>query len=317
VLLILVVLLVHSCQVSQRNSALKSYTNNVSSLVQQSNQMGRSFFSLLAGAGGSNVAGLQNSLDQARVTADSLLHKARNLSVPDEMKGAQTNLLLTLQMRRDAIAEVANEIQPALGTSTSKDAVSAIAAQMARLYASDVVYKDYTTPKIAAALHAAGIGVGGTGGEPIDNGQFVADLGWLNPTFVAARLGARVASGSGKASPGLHGHSLDSVSVAGTTLQTGSTNTIPASPPATFTLHFTNSGQNNETNVVLKVAVSGTSVHGQTVVPQTVAGQSTSGQVTLDSAPPPGNYTVKATVEPVPGEKNTANNTLSFPVTFQ
>ena len=35
------------------------------------------------------------------------------------------------------------------------------------------------------------------------------------------------------------------------------------------------------------------------------------------SSPPAGSYTVTATVEPVPGEKNTANNTLTFPVTFQ
>jgi len=39
--------------------------------------------------------------------------------------------------------------------------------------------------------------------------------------------------------------------------------------------------------------------------------------VTLKTAPPAGSYTVVATVEQVPGEKNLTNNTLSFPVTFQ
>jgi hypothetical protein len=263
------------------------------------------------------VSNLQKSIDEARVTADSQLSKTKNLDVPDEMKDAQRNLLLALQMRRDAIANIATEIQPALGTSTSKDAVNAIAAQMARAYASDVVYKDYTTPLIAKALHSAGIEVGGANGETIESGQFVTDLGWLTPTFVANKLGAKSPTQNNKPAPGLHGHTLNSVNVGSNTLSTSVANTVTASPPPTFTLHFTNGGQNTETNVVCKVAVTGTSVSGQTTVPKTTAGQSTTCNVTLKSAPPTGSQTVTATVEPVPGEKNTANNTQSFQVSFQ
>lgn len=317
VALILIVLGVHSCQVSARNSSLKDYTNSASSLIQQSNQTGKGFFSLLSTAAAGNVSGLQNSINQVRASAAAQLKDAHSLSVPDEMKRAQTNLLLTLQMRSDAISNIATEFQPALGTATSKDAINAIAAQMARLYASDVVYKDYTTPLIASALHSAGIAVGGANGELIASGQFVPDLGWLSPTFVATRLGAKAPASSGKIAPGLHGHELSSVSVAGTTLQTGSPNTIPASPAPTFTLNFTNDGQNTETNVICKVSVSGTSDSGQKVIAQTTAGETTSCQVTLKSPPSPGTDTVNATVEPVPGEKNATNNTMSFPVTFQ
>jgi hypothetical protein len=63
--------------------------------------------------------------------------------------------------------------------------------------------------------------------------------------------------------------------------------------------------------------VTGTNVSGQTVVPQTVAGQHGSCKVTLTSSPTAGTDTVQATVEPVLGEKNKSNNSLSFPVTFQ
>jgi hypothetical protein len=317
VVLILIVLGVHSCQISSRNSALKDYTNNVSSLIQQSNETGANFFKLLGAGAAGNVSGLQNSIDEARNTAQKQFGDAQNLSVPSEMKAAQTNLVLALKMRRDAITNVASQIQPALGTATSKDAIESIAAQMARLYASDVVYKDYTTPLIANALHSAGIAVGGATGESIASGQFVNDLGWLQPAVVATKLGAKSTEGTGKLAPGLHGHALNSVSVGGTQLQTGSTNTLPASPPPTFVLNFTNTGQNTETNVVCKVTVSGTTDSGQKVVAQTTAGETTTCQVTLASAPSPATYTVDATIEPVPGEKNTSNNTLSFPITFQ
>jgi hypothetical protein len=318
IVVILIALGVHSCQVSQRNSALKDYTNNVGSLIQQSDQTGSQLFNQLQHGSSSNAGNLQNQINETRVSADNELSRGKGLSVPDEMKRAQQNLVLALQMRRDGIANIASDIQPALGTSANRDALNSIAAQMARFYASDAVYKDYTTPLIANALHSAGIAVGGSNGETIESGQFLPSLSWLSPSYVASQIGAKApAAKRGKVAPGLHGHSLDSVSVGGNTLQTGSTNTIAASPPPTFTLHFTNGGQNTETNVVLKVSVQGTSVSGQKTIPQTTAGESTTGQVTLNSSPPAGSYTVVATVSPVPGEKNSANNTLSFPVTFQ
>ena len=107
------------------------------------------------------------------------------------------------------------------------------------------------------------------------------------------------------------------MSVGGTTLQTGSTNTVPSHPTPTFTLSFTNSGQNSESDVVCKVSVGGSGITGQTIVPHTSPSQSLTCKVTLSSSPPPGSYTVTATIEPVPGEKNATNNTQSFPITFQ
>jgi len=321
IVVILIALLVHGCQLSARNSALKDYTNSVSSVIQQSDNTGTSLFRVLTSGGGqASAQSLNNQVNQTRVQASTQLANARGISVPDEVKGANQHVLLALQMRLDGITNIASEIQPALGTSTSQDAVRSIAAEMARFYASDVLYKDYAAPAIAGALHAAGIAVGGNG-ESIYGGQFVPSVQWLNPSFIATELNVPPPSGStttkGKVAPGLHGHTLSSVSVAGTTLQTGSTNTIPASPAPTFTLNFSNGGTNNETNVVCRVTVTGTGASGQTVVPQTVAGQSATCKVTLSSKPAAGTYTVVATVEPVPGEKNKNNNSLSFPVTFQ
>jgi hypothetical protein len=319
IVIILIALGVHSCQVSARVSALKDYTNNVSSLISLSNQDGQSLFKVLSSAPGSGSAiSVYNEINQTRSSAEKVLSRTQGLSAPDSVKTADQHLLLALQARVDGITNIANEIQPALGTSANQDAISSIAAEMARLYASDVLYKDYTVPLIVSALHAAGIDVGGTNGETLDSHQFVPDVRWLLPSFVATELHVTLPSSpSGKVAAGLHGHSLDSVSVAGTTLQTGSTNTIPAKPAPTFTLNFTNGGTNNESNVVCKVAVTGASSSGQTVVPETTAGQHATCQVTLKPAPAPGTYTVQATIGKVPGEKNLSNNSMSFPVTFQ
>ena len=56
VVVILIALGVHSCQVSQRNSALKSYTNDVSSVITDSNNTGQQLFKILS-SGVSSASG--------------------------------------------------------------------------------------------------------------------------------------------------------------------------------------------------------------------------------------------------------------------
>jgi hypothetical protein len=319
VVLILIVVGVHSCQVSQANNDLRNYAGNVNSLMTLSQQTSSTFFNLLSQAGGQAAsAGLQSSVDEVRLRASHLVDHARGLSTPGQLQGAQQDLVQALQMRSDGIAAIARNLPSALQRQTATSAVTAIAADMARFYSSDVLYKDYALPMIVNALHGAGIQVGGANGEPVSTAQFLPNIRWLTPSFVATELKAPASpSVSGKVAPGSHGHQLNSVSVGATTLQTGSTNTIPAQPAPTFTLSFVNSGQNSETGVVCKVTVGGSGISGQTTVAQTSPSQTYTCKVTLNSSPPPGAYNVKATVEPVPGEKNTSNNTLSFPVTFQ
>jgi len=325
VLLVVVVLIavgVRSCQVSARNSSLKTYSNNVASLITQSNSTGTTLFHILSsGVSSSNATSVQNSINQTLARANDQLSQATSLDVPDEVKTANGNFVMTLRMRADSISKIASQIQPAVGNQASKDAIYAIAAGMAGLYASDVVYKSYTTVQLARALHSAGIAVGGANGQQIAAGQFVPDVNWVTPDFIARELNVTLPGGAGASTgpiaPGLHGHELNSVSVNGTTLQTGSPNTIAASPAPTFTLNFTNSGTNNESDVICKVTISGSSDTGQTTVPETTAGKSATCKVALKSPPTKGTATVTATIERVPGEKNISNNSQSFPVTFQ
>jgi hypothetical protein len=316
VLLVVVIVLalgIHSCEVSQRNTALRNYATAVATQVANSHQTGQSLFGDLARGG--NPVALQSSITTLAGQAANQLSKVKGLSVPDEMKTAQGHMVLAFQMRYDAIRGIASEIQSALSKSGA-DAVNAIAGDMANLYGSDAVYKNYAGKEIAAALHGVGITPNSLNGPTISDLQFVPNLQWLTPSFVAAKLGTSVQGPHGKPTPGTHGSELNSCSVAGTTLLTTGGNTLAANPPPTFSCTFTDTGQNNETDVTVKVEVSGTSVKGQTVEPQTTAGQQYTVQISLNTAPPTGVHTVTATVEPVNGETVTSNNTQSYPVTF-
>jgi hypothetical protein len=159
----------------------------------------------------------------------------------------------------------------------------------------------------------------------VDTDQFVPDVKWVDPSFVAQELKvqyAPVQTSNGPPAPGAHGHELLSVSVDGTTLSPTGTNNVSASPAPTFVLNFQNTGANTEHNVVCQVTATPTSgtgptVTGQAVVPTTTAGAPATCSVTLGSAPATGSYTVTARIERVPGEKSIVRNSKTYPVNFQ
>jgi hypothetical protein len=314
ILIVVVALGVHSCQVSATNSALQDYTNSVSSLNQQSVANGKTLFTELAQASGAgNLTNVNNGINTILNNERRVYKKATEASVPDQVKTGNAFFLNALKMRVDGLFGISKDIQPALSSSATLASVNTLAADIARFYASDVVYIDYALPQIIGALHAAG-----TRFSPINHDQFLPNVAWTQPSFIAKELSVSVPGAQPtKATPGLHGHSLTSVSVDGTTLQTAATNTGHASPIPTFVFSFNNGGDNNEHNVKCKVSVNGTSVTGTATVAETFAHKNANCSVKLNGAPPAGTQNVVATVAPVLGEKNTKNNTLTYTVNFQ
>ena len=314
VAIILIAVLVHGCQVNATNSALQDYTNKVSSLNQRSVANGRQLFTQLSQASAAGSANsVQNGINQVLADEQKVFNEAKQMSVPDQVKAGNDYFIKALKARVDGIKGIAGAIQPALSSSATQANVNALAAETAKFYASDVFYKDYALPLIYAALHDAG-----TRFSPINGEQFLPNVEWVQPSFVASQLHVNVPGAQpSKPAPGLHGHSLTSVSVAGTTLQTGATNTVPSSPTPSFTLDFNNGGTNDEHNVRCKVSINGSSVSGTATVPETFAGKNATCTIKLNGAPPKGTQSVVASIEPVPGEKNKDNNTITYTITFQ
>jgi hypothetical protein len=319
VLVVAAALLIHGCDVSQTNNSLKTYAGNVDTQVSNSVTNGQKVFSdLKGGKATSNLPGLQSELYTYARTASTQLTEAEDLSTPSAMASAQQSFVSVMKLRYEGIDQIASHIQGAMNSSTAVDDVKQITAGTSQLYAADVIYKTFVGTGIAAGLNAAGLPVGGTTGATINAGQVVTDLGWLNPKTVAIWLGASVPSTAVNSDqPGLHGHSLNSVTVAGQTLSTTSLNTIRVSKAApTFTLYLTNGGNFPEYDVVCKVSIKGDDDSAETKIPETKPQENTNCVVTLPKALPTGPYTVTAEVLPVPGETYKANNTQTFSVDF-
>jgi hypothetical protein len=318
VVVVVVALLIHHVQVNDTNNSLKTYAGDVYSYVGASDANGTKVLAdLRSGDSTSNLAGLQQELNTEAATALTQLQEAQNLSTPGQMAAAEQSFVQVMKLRHEGIEQIASHIQGAMNKSTAVDDVREITAGTSMLYAADVLYKTSVGTGIAAALNAAGLPIGGTTGVSISSGQVIPDLGWLNYKTVAIWIGATFPSSAVNSDqPGLHGHQLNTVSVAGQTLSTSGVNDVSDKTAPTFTLNLTNGGAFTEYDVVCKVSIKGVDDSAESTIAETTHLETTTCNVTLPKPPPAGPYTVTAEVVPVPGETNTANNFLHFSVDF-
>jgi len=318
--LFLLFFFVRSCADSRKENALKDYNREVSSIMRESDtQVGEPFFQLLGQAGSESPQDLQTNIAGYRVQADAQLKQARNLDVPDEMRGAQQALLMALEFRRDGLAAIAGKIRTALGDEgeAANTAIEQIAGQMQSFLTSDVLYQARTAPLIKEALDDAEIG-----GQKIATTRFLPGIEWLSEQTIASTLDQQLTGGkseTGTPAPGLHGTGLDSVSVGDTRLQPDAPNRIPVTDDMAFVVRFTNQGENDEFDVKVTVTIegSGKPIKATRTVDTVARGQTAEASVPLGQKPPTGAaVTVKVTVAKVPGEQKTDNNNAEYDVLF-
>ncbi len=316
-IVIALALLVKSCDSSAATSALKNYNVSVYQLIKGSVSNAQTALNALKPG---SLTSVGTQLASAEQDALNDLHKAESLQAPSQLAAAQSALVNVMQQRAQALKLIATYAPQAADKATSKDAVYEISLGTAQLFASDVIYKTVVTVDLAKALNSGGIPIGpGLHEQQINGGQVITDLGWLNQTWIADRIGAQLSTAQANVNndqPGLHGHSLNSVTVDGTTLQAGITNDVPADKAQNWVLSLTNGGDFNEFDVGCSVKIVALSDEGTGVVPETYAHQGATCNVKLPSIPNTGPYQVIATIDKVPGETNLTNNTLTYNVDF-
>src|SRR4051794_29123672 len=321
--LILFAVVINGCRTNARKRALKDYNRNVQAVITDSNDsVSQPFFRLLEG-GSSQAGGIQSAVNQLRIAAEEDAKRAKGFDVPDEMKRAELVLTQVLDFRAAAIGKIGDELPTAVAqnagsASAASTAINHIAGQMQAFLASDVIYSQRVIPYIKQTLDDNGIG-----GQEIATSNFLPNLGWLNPDAVAARLNSRLGgrTANGTPAPGTHGHGLISTSIGGITLQPSpAVNRIPASTGLTFDVKFANQGENDEIDVRVLVAITGSGkpIALTKTINQTKAGSPAEATIPLSQSPPIGApVTIKVQIVGVPGEKNLTNNKQSYTAIFQ
>lgn len=191
-LLILAALLVRGCLDAREERAFEDYVQEVSSVVAESGQESEALFELLDDPGDQGAVDVQNSVNGLSVDAQRLVERAQAADPPAELRAAQTNLLLTLELRRSSLEGIARELPTALGDEQRDEAVARIARDMRGFLASDVIYQERAAPNLTKALEAQDL-AGAI--EDLPDSKFLPDTTWLDPGTVKEAVG-RVDSGA-------------------------------------------------------------------------------------------------------------------------
>jgi hypothetical protein len=316
---VLLIFVVNGCRQSAKESALKDYNRDVASIVRDSDtQVGKPFFDLLRNP---STGDLSTQIAGYKVQADQQYQQAKRISTPGEMTAAQRSFLITMEMRRDGLQRVADEVRAALSSDAeaADAAIQQISGAMAMFLTSDVVYTDRVYPIIEDELREADVGA-----QRLQRTQFLPGWQWLDPNTVADALGqqlsADAADGTGREpAPGLHGTGIDSVQVGDQTLDPEAPNRVAYGADTEFTVNFTNQGEHDEVDidVVLRIEGGREPIRVTKNVPSVAAGATAAATLSLDSPPPFDTATtISVEVKAVPGEEKKDNNKAEYDALF-
>lgn len=299
ILLILIVLGIKGCLDARANRELSDYSRNVTQIVEETEQTTTDFFKKLEDPGNSSVTDFVAGVDADRSAIDSYRARVESLSVPGDMKRAQSNLELVYALRAGAMDQIAEKMSTALGDAGAEKAMGAIAKQMQKLLASDVVYEQVVRPEIDGVLANNGIT-----DSDVPESTVLPDEKWLEESTVSDALGA-ISGNSGATTQGVHGLGLISTSVNGSELVEGGATTISGEEGVEVEVTVQNQGESTENGVTVSVTVEGTTLQGE--IDELGAGEEGTATIPLTPAPK-GEVTLEVEVEPVAGEQVTENN---------
>ncbi|HEY7257345.1 MAG TPA: CARDB domain-containing protein [Solirubrobacterales bacterium] len=308
ILLILIVLGVRGCLNARQNRALSDYANNVTQIVEETEQTSEQFFGKLSDPGSLSVTEFVGEVNADRSAMDSYTSRVDSLSPPGDMGNAQDALKLVYALRSHAMGEIANNMSTALGDVGAEKATETIAKQMRTLLAADVLYGEVARPEINGVLADNGIE-----GDDVPKSEFLpGGTEWLEETNVSTALGT-VSGSTSAETPGVHGLGLISTSVNGTELIAESSASVEVEETPEVEVEVENQGESTENGVTVSVTAGGTTLQESIA---TIGAGETSTVVIPLTPTPKGTVTLEVTVEPVPGEHVTTNNEASYTVEF-
>lgn len=302
-LLILIVLGVKGCLDARAESELSDYADKVTEIVEETEQTSKDFFGQLESPAGLSVTDFTAKVSADASAIDNYASRVDSLGAPGDMKSAQTNLELTYELRASAMNEIAAKMSTALAEAGAAKATQAIAKQMQKLLAADVVYEQVVRPEINGVLSSNGIS-----GHEVPKSTFLPDEKWLEESTVSDALGS-ISGNSTSTTSGLHGLGLIGVSVNGSELVEGGTATVAGEEGVEVEVTVENQGESTENGVNVSVTVEGNTLQGE--IDEIGAGEEASTSILLTPTPE-GEVTLEVEAEPVAGEHVTENNEATY-----
>ena len=284
-------------------------------------------FQTLRGEGSSSDIGLSGEVNGDVGVMSGLLERAEGLDAPDEIQGAQEQIVLSYELREDALEGIAAQVDK-LGGTEKGDATDAIYTQMKVLSASDILYAR-ARDQIEQALTDEEIVVP----DGVPDSQFLPTPGegdnpdYLDPEAVSSAFTGAASGGSGPVSDAdcqgdgeTHGLGLvdggSTLQPSNTALTDGGAVTAPPGDDA-IDVSVQNQGTADESGIDVTVSSDDGSIDSTETISTIDAGATETVSIPLGAKPQAGeSLTLNVSVTPVGCEEIEDNNEASYPVTF-
>lgn len=310
VVLILIVLGVKGCLDARARGALSDYARNVEQIVNETNQTSKDFFGKLEDPGNLSVTEFTSEIDADRSAMANYASRIDGLSAPGEMSSAQKSLEVVYILRSAAMEQIANKMPTALGEAGAVKATAAIARQMQKLLAADVIYESVTRPEIDGKLADNGIE-----DSDVPKSTFLPDgTKWLDEAEVQSALGKVNGSTTEATTGGVHGLGLLGVRIGETELVAEAPNAVVTEGTPEVEVEVQNQGESTENGITVVVIANGKETTQE--IASIEAGSTGTAVVPLTPTPE-GETTLEVEAEPVPGEEFATNNEATYVVDFE
>ena len=310
-LAVILILVVNSCRSNQKQAEYEGYIDDVNGIASDSAAVGRQLNTQLT-TPGITLEDLRGDVEGLRDQQEQILRQAQELSPPGPLIEQQQGLVSAMQFRVNGLDGIVAALQQVAQTSDAEESGTLLATQAQRLVASDVVYEDGFKASTQDVLRDQDVT-----DVPVPDSKFVQNPELGSPshwTLAVERLT------QGPQAGGLHGNGIEGVRVqpGGQQLSPTEDNTIEVSDELALQVRIQNSGDSQETQVLVTLVIQQDPVirkestiesidpgDTKTVTFRNFGSLSFSTQTTL-----------RVNVDPVPGEENTNNNTAQYPVIF-
>ncbi|WP_217922690.1 hypothetical protein [Miltoncostaea oceani] len=328
ILVIVIALVVKDCQRDQLEDSYTEYINGVAAAVSTSAEQGAALRQVMANPRGERPPELRQKIQDIANQAQGTLDEVENLDPPGALSAPQNNLVLALQYRVTGLNTLAKNLPTLLQSTDVQTKASGIAGIMKLFQASDVIYDTSFNEPAKRALEDDDI----TGIEVPQLQAFLPNAALttvegartLLPDLQRRTQATGGSGGDAESSGNLRGTSLESTVAlpSETRLTPGTTAAVQQTEMLKWAVTVMNSGDFDETNVVVRATFFYSSDPQDTDVREVPIENIASGESITVEIDGPGSDkvvfgdqgTLRIEVEPVTGETRIDNNRVEYPV---
>ena len=312
---VLLAVWVQGCAGTEKEATYGDYLADVRSVATDSAKVGADLATLLTTPGLAQTA-LETRLGGLVQRQELDVARARDLDPPGPLTPSHEQAIESLELRVAGIQGMLDTFRATKDAEDQADAGRRLALMGQRLEASDVVWADLFLATSTASMAAEGVQ-----GLTAPASVFVQNVDLFTSRSLSAIWQRVHGASTGGTASGLHGSQLayTEVNPAGVQLTTSTETKITISTDLTFEVGVQNSGENQEVGVKVELTIpAGDNPIEKTATIDVIDPEETK-TVTFSDFPdfPFGeNTTVQVSVQPVPGETRTDNNSAEYPVVF-